>query len=90
MAWYNYVRPHQGIDGLTPADRFFGMAAAVSATREAEGWRPEWGIYLAANLMGRRLVIAGEGPRKLRLLWDDGVGPEPGSGAVGLVLAEEV
>lgn len=88
VAWYNYVRPHQGIDGLTPADRFYGMAAAVVATREAEGWRPERGIYLAANLMGRRLVIAGEGPQELRLLWDDGT--EPGSGAVVPVLAGEV
>ena len=26
---YNHFRPHQGIDGMTPADRFFGAAADV-------------------------------------------------------------
>jgi len=82
VAWYNYVRPHQGLEGLTPADRFYGMARAVRRTMGSEGWRPERGVYLAANLMGRRLVIAGEGPHELRLLWDEGGdGREPGSGA---------
>jgi putative transposase len=32
---YNFQRPHQGIDGLTPADRFFGAAAEVKRTLEA-------------------------------------------------------
>lgn len=26
---YNHQRPHQGIDGMTPADRFFGVASEV-------------------------------------------------------------
>ena len=29
---YNFQRPHQGIDGLVPADRFFGAAPDVSRT----------------------------------------------------------
>jgi len=70
VAWYNYVRPHQGIGGVTPADRFYGMARAVQAG-VTEKWRPEQGLYLAANLGGRRLVLAGEGPETLRVLWDD-------------------
>lgn len=31
---YNYQRPHQGIDGQVPADRFFGIAADVRAVLE--------------------------------------------------------
>jgi putative transposase len=31
---YNYQRPHQGLDGQVPADRFFGVAADVRAVLE--------------------------------------------------------
>jgi transposase InsO family protein len=32
---YNFQRPHQGIDGLAPADRFFGAASEVRRTLQA-------------------------------------------------------
>jgi transposase InsO family protein len=32
---YNFQRPHQGIDGLVPADRFFGVASEVRKTLQA-------------------------------------------------------
>jgi transposase InsO family protein len=32
---YNFQRPHQGLDGLTPADRFFGAASEVRRTLQA-------------------------------------------------------
>jgi transposase InsO family protein/transposase-like protein len=32
---YNFFRPHQGIDGLVPADRFFGVESAVRKSIEA-------------------------------------------------------
>ena len=32
---YNFQRPHQGIDGLAPADRFFGAAQEMLATLQA-------------------------------------------------------
>src|SRR5262249_33603205 len=32
---YNFQRPHQGIDGLVPADRFFGAASEVRRTLQA-------------------------------------------------------
>jgi transposase InsO family protein len=32
---YNFQRPHQGIDGLAPADRFFGAAPEVLRTLQA-------------------------------------------------------
>ena len=35
--YYNFQRVHQGIDGLVPADRFFGAASEVLATLRAGG-----------------------------------------------------
>jgi transposase InsO family protein len=32
---YNFQRPHQGLDGLVPADRFFGAASEVRQTLQA-------------------------------------------------------
>jgi transposase InsO family protein len=31
VAYYNHQRPHQGIDGACPADRFYGVAGDVAA-----------------------------------------------------------
>src|SRR6266849_273840 len=33
--WYNFRRPHSGIDGLVPADRYFGAALEVKKTLQA-------------------------------------------------------
>jgi len=46
--WYNEKRAHMGIDGLTPADRYFGRWEAVKAQVEAVS-------------RGRQLVLAGTG-----------------------------
>jgi transposase InsO family protein len=35
FAHYNHLRPHQGLDGLVPADRFFGAETTVRAQLEA-------------------------------------------------------
>lgn len=75
VAYYNYVRPHQGIGGLTPADRFFGFTHPLhEALKDPEGPRPGRGFFLALNLAGRRLVVAGERPDQVRVLWDDADG----------------
>ncbi len=36
IAHYNHFRPHQGIDGLVPADRFFGAESALRETLEKQ------------------------------------------------------
>ncbi len=36
FAFYNHFRPHQGIDGLVPADRFFGAEDALRKTLETQ------------------------------------------------------
>lgn len=43
---YNFFRPHQGIDGLVPADRFFGAQSALRAALEAGLARDELGLAL--------------------------------------------
>jgi transposase InsO family protein len=50
---YNFDRPHQGMDGATPAERYFGQAAEAKAARDrrreenkrrlAAGWPPVTG-----------------------------------------------
>jgi len=89
VAWYNYVRPHQALDGLTPAERFYGMRRPLAESVGPRGWNAGRGLYVALNLDGRRLVIAGEGPDRVRVLWDEdraasSAHPSPGqNGAQG-------
>lgn len=70
LAYYNHVRPHQALGGLTPAERFYGMERPLRESM-GTGWQPGRGLYVALNLDGRRLVIAGEGPERVRVLWDE-------------------
>ena len=70
--YYNHQRPHQGIDGATPADRFYGMAEDVeealkqgceeNALRLALGQEPQPPLYLLGQLGGVdvRVVRKGE------------------------------
>ena len=52
FAHYNHLRPHQGLDGAVPADRFFGAEDQVRARLEA-------------NLAANELALAiGEAPRQ--------------------------
>lgn len=52
IAHYNHFRPHQGIDGMVPADRFFGVEPQVRKVLEAAMSRNEL------------LLALGEAPRK--------------------------
>jgi transposase InsO family protein len=46
FAHYNHFRPHQGIDGLVPADRFFGAEDALRKTLEARMVEDELSLAL--------------------------------------------
>lgn len=73
---YNYQRPHQGLDGVTPSDRFYGLAVPVTdKVLRGPGLAPG-ALLLTANLMGRRLVLAGQTPEQVQVLWDDGAAVE--------------
>jgi transposase InsO family protein len=64
---YNHFRPHQGLGGLTPADRFFGVedqvqrevdgAAAENALRMALGERPRPRSFLVGNFDGQAVTV---------------------------------
>jgi transposase InsO family protein len=65
---YNFQRPHQGIEGMTPADRFFKASAQVreciesqvaeNALRLARERPPVKPFYLAGQLGDQRLAIS--------------------------------
>ena len=70
VSHYNFFRPHQGIDGMVPADLFFGAEDAVRASIEArlaadelsaaidEGERTR--LYLYGQVGDERIALSGE------------------------------
>lgn len=78
---YNHFRPHQGIDGLTPADRFFGLENEVrnvieqtmteNQLRLAIGEEPRTPVFLVGQIGDQPISLHGEGG-KLVLRTEDG------------------
>jgi transposase InsO family protein len=70
---HNFQRPHQGIDGLVPADRYFGAAAEVLKTLKARVAKnalelarhgvPKQPLYLTGQVGGQPVSIHAEGER---------------------------
>lgn len=58
---YNYERPHQGIGGLVPADRFFGLKEELEAELESYQAQERKGqrIYFACRVGEQKLVVSG-------------------------------
>jgi len=75
VAHYNHFRPHQGIDGLVPADRFFGAEDVLRAALERElegnelrvalGEAPRRPVYLVGQIGDERIALHGERGRLL-------------------------
>ena len=71
--YYNFQRPHQGIDALTPADRFFGAAPQVLTTLKARVQGnalelartgvPKSPFYIAGQVNGKPFSVHAEGER---------------------------
>src|SRR5262249_31921179 len=69
----NFQRPHQGINGAVPADRFFGAAPAVLATLKqrvaanalelARQGAPKAPFYLTGQVGGQPFSLHAEGER---------------------------
>jgi len=61
VAFYNYERPHEALNGLVPADRFFGMSEPLEAELNAyvDGHRANQQLYLCCQLGGKRIVLSG-------------------------------
>jgi transposase InsO family protein len=80
---YNHHRPHQGIDGLVPADRFFGAESEVRAALEARqeknalrlalGETPRRPVYLVGRIGDREVSLHGERGQLLIHTGDGGV-----------------
>jgi len=72
---YNFQRPHQGIEGLAPADRFFGAASEVKAALQARvaanalelarNGVPKEPFYLTGQVGGRPFSVHAEGERMI-------------------------
>jgi transposase InsO family protein len=72
---YNFQRPHQGIDGLVPADRFFGAASevlktlknrvAANALELARNGVPKAPFYVTGRIGDRAFSVHAEGERMI-------------------------
>jgi transposase InsO family protein len=70
---YNFHRPHQGLDGLVPADRFFEAAPQVRETLKArvrenalelaKAGAPRKPFYLTGQMGGQPFTLHAEGDR---------------------------
>ncbi|MGE0161452.1 MAG: IS481 family transposase [Gemmatimonadales bacterium] len=73
IAYYNFRRPHRGLGGLTPADRFFHAAPKVlemlrrrvaeNALEIARHGEPKKSFYLTGQIEGRSVSVRAEGDR---------------------------
>ena len=80
VKYYNHKRPHQGIGGLCPADRFFEVAAQLRKTIEqgieenilemALRGKPKAPFYMVGRMDGQSVVLRAE-KGKLRLRVED-------------------
>jgi transposase InsO family protein len=80
--YYNFRRPHQGIGGLTPADRFFHAAPKVlemlrarvkeNALEIARNGRPRKPFYLTGQVEGKAFSVHTEGERVVVQREDEG------------------
>jgi len=67
---YNHFRPHQGLDGMTPADRFFGVESEVrkkieetvkeNELRLALGELPRVPVFLVGQIGNQSISLHGE------------------------------
>ena len=92
VSWYNFQRPHQGIGGAVPADRFFEAASEVRSALEArvatnalelarEG-EARKALYLAGRVGDEQVTLHGEAGRVI-LTHSDGAREEVDLDATG-------
>jgi transposase InsO family protein len=80
VQYYNHKRPHQGIGGLCPADRYFEIQAELKKTMEqgiadnvlemALRGKPKEPFYMVGRMEGQSVILRAE-KGKLRLTVDD-------------------
>lgn len=80
IQYYNYKRPHQGIEGMCPADRFFEIQSQLRKTLEAGmqenllelalRGKPQAPFYMVGRMDGQAVVLRAE-KGKLKLSVSD-------------------
>ena len=80
IKYYNHKRPHQGIEGLCPADRFFEIASQLRKTIEsgiqenllemALRGQPKAPFYMVGRMEGQAVILRAE-KGKLKLSIED-------------------
>jgi transposase InsO family protein len=80
VQYYNHKRPHQGIEGLCPADRYFEIQAELRKTMQqgiaenvlemALRGKPREPFYMVGRMEGQSVVLRAE-KGKLRLMVGD-------------------
>jgi transposase InsO family protein len=83
VSYYNHKRPHQGIGGLCPADRYFEVASTLKRTIQegiqenilemALRGQPRSPFYMVGRMEGQSVVLKAE-KGKLKLSVDDSDG----------------
>jgi transposase InsO family protein len=81
VKYYNHKRPHQGIEGLCPADRFFEIASQLRQTIEAGikenllemalRGEPKAPFYMVGRMEGQSVILRAE-KGKLKLSVENG------------------
>jgi len=81
IKYYNHKRPHQGIEGLCPADRFFEIASELRKTIEAGikenllelalRGEPKAPFYMVGRMEGQSVILRAE-KGKLKLSVENG------------------
>lgn len=81
IKYYNHKRPHQGIEGLCPADRYFEIASELRKTIEAGiqenllemalRGQPKAPFYMVGRMEGQSVILRAE-KGKLKLSIDNG------------------
>jgi transposase InsO family protein len=81
IKYYNHKRPHQGIEGLCPADRYFEIASQLRKTLEAGiqdnllelalRGQPKAPFYMVGRMEGQSVILRAE-KGKLKLSIDNG------------------
>jgi len=81
IKYYNHKRPHQGIEGLCPADRYFEIASELRKTIQAGikdnllelalRGQPKAPFYMVGRMEGQSVILRAE-KGKLKLSIDNG------------------
>jgi transposase InsO family protein len=73
IEWYNFKRPHQGIDGLVPADRFFSVEGGVREMMEKGASMVKDALIVDPRKIKKPMYLIGRiGGKEIRVIAKEG------------------